>query len=192
MTDVSDIKNIAIIGAGVQGHEIAQIALMAGFDKVILNDFSDKVLKSAEASILNDKRIGLKKLESKGLLSEGVKAEDLLKSLILETNLEKAVSDADFVIEAVPEVMDVKKEVFKKLGNYAPKNTILATNTSTMNITEIGKSSNRPEKVIGMHFFGPVEIKLIEIKLIENIKNIQKIWKILPKKAGKSIFNPVN
>jgi len=178
MTDVSDIKNIAIIGAGVQGHEIAQIALMAGFDKVILNDISDKVLKSAESLILNDKRIGLKKLESKGLLSEGVKAEDLLKSLILETNLEKAVSDADFVIEAVPEVMDVKKEVFKKLGNYAPKNTILATNTSTMSITEIGKSSNRPEKVIGMHFFGPVEIKLIEIKLIENIKNIQKIWKI--------------
>ncbi|MBY9015593.1 MAG: hypothetical protein KGD68_07880 [Candidatus Lokiarchaeota archaeon] len=79
--------------------------------------------------------------------------EILVKRLVKEVNLQNAVENVDFVIEAVPEIMNIKKEVFRKLGQYCPEHTIFATNTSTMGITEIGKASGRSEKVIGMHFF---------------------------------------
>lgn len=162
MTDIKDIRTITIVGAGTMGHEIAQVALMGGFSKVILNDLNNDVLKQA-ASKINQK---LDKLESKGLLPEKVSANSLMGNLIQETNLEHAIKETDFIIEAIPEVMELKQELFANLGELAPSHTILATNTSTMSITEIASASKRPEKVVGMHFFTPIAL----LRLIELIK----------------------
>lgn len=164
MVDINHIKNIAVIGAGVQGHSVTQAALMAGFEKVILTDINLELIDKAANQIENDEVYGLKTLESKGQLGEGITADTLMRNLYKEIDLSKAVSNADFIIECVPEIMKIKQEVFKKLGKYAPEHAILATNTSSMSITKIGEASGRLEKVIGMHFFPPpIENKLIEV-----------------------------
>jgi len=164
MVDISHIKNIAVIGAGVQGHSVTQAVLMAGFKKVILNDINLELIDKASNQIENDEVYGLKTLESKGQLSDGITADTLMRNLYKEIDLSKAVSNADFIIECVPEIMKIKQEVFKKLGKYAPEHAILATNTSSMSITKIGEASGRLENVIGMHFFPPpIENKLIEV-----------------------------
>jgi enoyl-CoA hydratase/3-hydroxyacyl-CoA dehydrogenase len=164
MVDISHIKNITVIGAGVQGHSVAQVALMAGFEKVILNDININLIEKAANKIENDKDFGLKKLELNGQLDEGITAKALMGRLVKEKELKKAVKNTDFIIECVPEVLKIKQAVFEKLGKYAPEHTILATNTSSMSITKIGETSGKLEKVIGMHFFPPpVENKLIEV-----------------------------
>jgi enoyl-CoA hydratase/3-hydroxyacyl-CoA dehydrogenase len=160
MEDIANIKNISVIGAGTMGHEIAQVALMAGFNKVFLNDINNDFLNNAAIKIKNN----LKKLEIKNLLGKGITSEFLMKNLIKETNLKNAISQADFIIEAIPEKMNLKQELFKNLGESSQKHTILATNTSTMSITEIAQKSGKPEQVIGMHFFTPIVVlRLIEI-----------------------------
>ncbi|MFW9821545.1 MAG: 3-hydroxyacyl-CoA dehydrogenase NAD-binding domain-containing protein [Candidatus Thorarchaeota archaeon] len=171
MTDISHINNIAIIGAGVQGHSIAQIALMAGFDKVIINDLSIDIIERAVSLIRNQPEWGLKKLESESFLQEGDTTETILKRLIKEPDLKKAVENADFIIEAVPEVMDIKLDVYKKLGEYTPDNTVIATNTSTMSPSKMGEAAGKPENVIGMHFFNPIKTRLIEITKGEKTSN---------------------
>ena len=173
MVDISDIKNITVVGAGVMGKPIAQVALMAGFEKVVLNDINMKILEKAAYEIENGETTtsdifaegySLKELEAKAQLDEGLTCKMLMNRLHKEADLERAVVDADFVIEAVPEVMEIKQEVFRKLGKSAPAHTVLATNTSTMSISKIGEASGKPEKVIGMHFFGfPLRNRLIEI-----------------------------
>jgi len=193
MQNISDIKNIALIGTGIQGHAIAQIALMAGFSKVILNDLSMELIDKAVDRIINDPKTGLKFLEKEGQLDDNYTAEILVKRLVKEENLQNAVENADFVIEAVTEVMSIKKEVFKKLGQYCPEHTIFATNSSTMSITEIGNASGRPEKVIGMHFFVPLENKLIEITKGEKtsektIKIATEVGHKLPSLEGKRLI----
>lgn len=162
MVDISNITKVAVIGAGTMGREIAQVALMAGFEKVFLYSRSIETINKAKNFIEN----GLKKLKSKDNLDEGVTPELLMKNLILNRDIEKTVENADFVIESVPENMDLKQEIFKKLGNFAPKHAILATNTSTMSITKIAEASGRADKVIGMHFFTPIVV----LRLIEVIK----------------------
>jgi enoyl-CoA hydratase/3-hydroxyacyl-CoA dehydrogenase len=164
MVDISHIKNITVIGAGVQGHSVAQVALMAGFERVFLNDINMELIEKAANQIENDEIFGLRVLESNGQLGEGITADALMRNLIKEVDLAKAVADADIVIECVPEIMKIKQEVFEQLGKYAPEHTILATNTSSMSITKISEASGKPDKVIGMHFFPPpVENKLIEV-----------------------------
>ena len=194
MQDISDIKNITIIGAGIQGHAIAQVALMAGYSKVILNDLSMDLIDKAVDRIVNDPKTGLKVLEKEGHLDDKITAEILVKRLVKEENLQNAVENTDFVIEAVPEVMSIKKEVFRKLGQYCPEHTIFATNSSTMSITEIGNASGRPEKVIGMHFFvAPLENKLIEITKGEKtskdtLKIAKEVGHKLPSLEGKRLL----
>ncbi|GAH29300.1 unnamed protein product, partial [marine sediment metagenome] len=154
-----DIKNVVIIGAGLMGHNAGQICLMAGYN-VTLVDIKDEFVDNGVAKIDE----GLKKLEAKGKLGEGVSSADLMGKLKKSTNTASAVKDADFVLEAVVELMDVKKQVFKTCDENAPAHCILATNTSTMSITEIASATNRPDKVIGMHFFNPpILMRLIEI-----------------------------
>jgi enoyl-CoA hydratase/3-hydroxyacyl-CoA dehydrogenase len=154
-----DIKNIVVIGAGLMGHNVAQIALMAGYN-VTLVDIKDEFVDNGAAKIEE----GLKKLEAKGTLGEGVSAADLMGKLKKTIDLASAVKDADFVLEAVIEKMEIKKDVFKTCDQNAPSHCILATNTSTMSITEIATATNRPDKVIGMHFFNPpILMRLIEI-----------------------------
>jgi enoyl-CoA hydratase/3-hydroxyacyl-CoA dehydrogenase len=154
-----EIKNIVLIGAGLMGHNAAQICLMAGYN-VTLVDIKDEFVDAGAAKIED----GLKKLEAKGSLGEGISAASLMGNLRKTTDLANAVKDADYVIEAVVEKMDVKKQVFKTCDENAPPHCILATNTSTMSITEIGSVTNRQDKVIGMHFFNPpILMRLIEI-----------------------------
>ncbi|MHA1241451.1 MAG: 3-hydroxyacyl-CoA dehydrogenase family protein [Promethearchaeota archaeon] len=163
MVDVSKVKTISVIGAGTMGREIAQVALMSNiFNKVYLNDTNDNALKNAKIYIVN----GLNKLESKGLLAHGLTTSELIKKLVLDKNLISSIKDADIVVEAIPEIMELKQELFEELGQYAPEHALLATNTSTMSITKIAEASKRPGQVIGMHFFTPIPL----LRLIELIK----------------------
>jgi len=156
---MAEIKNIVMIGAGLMGHNAAQICLMAGYN-VTLVDIKDEFVDAGAAKIDE----GLKKLEAKGRLGEGVSAANIMGNLKKSIDLASAVKDADFVIEAVVEKMDVKKQVFKTCDENAPPHCILATNTSTMSITEIASATSREDKVIGMHFFNPpILMRLIEI-----------------------------
>jgi enoyl-CoA hydratase/3-hydroxyacyl-CoA dehydrogenase len=174
------------------GHEIAQVALMGGFKTVILNDLTEETINSAVNKIKN----GLERLELKGKLNEAKTTTNLMDNLVKEVNLKKAVSRAGFVIEAIPEVMNLKKELFEKLGEFAPENAIFGTNTSTMSISEIASTSGRPEKVIGCHFFTPVVVlRLIEIirgkKTSEDtVKTVKQICQKFPSIQGKR-FLPV-
>ncbi|MFX0138894.1 MAG: 3-hydroxyacyl-CoA dehydrogenase family protein [Candidatus Hodarchaeota archaeon] len=169
MVDINNIKNIAVIGAGLMGGYIAQLALLAGFEKVTLNDVKMESIEKCIDRIENGayrKNEGLKAIESAGKLGVGITTDILLGRLRKEVDLAKAVEDADFVFEAIPELMKIKQEVFKNLGKYAPAHAILASNTSTLSITKIGEHSGRPEQVVGMHFFVP----LFGNRLIELIR----------------------
>ncbi|MFW9900064.1 MAG: 3-hydroxyacyl-CoA dehydrogenase NAD-binding domain-containing protein [Candidatus Thorarchaeota archaeon] len=172
MIDISKFKEFSVIGAGTMGREIAQVAIMSNqFDQVKLWSRTQKTLDIAANFI----ETGLKKLESKGLLGEN-SVKNLLEKLVIERNFEKA-SKADFIVESVPEFMDLKQSTFKKLGNFAPEHTILATNTSTMSITEIASTSGRPDKVVGMHFFIPIPV-LELIELIRGKKTSDETFEI--------------
>jgi enoyl-CoA hydratase/3-hydroxyacyl-CoA dehydrogenase len=191
---ISDINIIAVIGAGTMGHEIAQVALMGGFNNVILNDLNSDILEKALKKIKN----GLEKLEAKGKLREGFTAESLMKKLTVQVDLKKTVSNADFVFEAVPEIMELKQSLFSKLGKFAPEHTILATNTSTMSITEIASSTGRSDRVIGCHFFTPIVVlRLIEIikgkETSEKTVNIAKmVCQEFPALKGKRLLPVLN
>jgi len=157
--NIEDIKTIAVIGAGDMGHGIAEVALIAGY-KVYLRDIKQEFVDKGVGRI----NASLEKLVAKGK----VPAEhfDKIKSelMIPVTDLEEAVREADLVIEAIPEIMDLKKETFKTMDAAAPAHTIFASNTSTMKITEIASATQRPEKVMGLHYFNPaVLMKLVEI-----------------------------
>jgi len=163
MLDLSLIKIFTVVGAGTMGREIAQVALMSDmFDKVILNDINENALNNAKNFI----KLGIEKIESKGKLGQGLTTLSLIKNLIIDKNLINSVKEADFIVEAIPEVMELKQNLFKELGQYAPEHAVLATNTSTMSISKIAEASSRPEQVIGMHFFIPIPL----LRLIELIK----------------------
>ncbi|NVM16260.1 MAG: hypothetical protein HWN80_00985 [Candidatus Lokiarchaeota archaeon] len=163
MVDTSRVKTFVVVGAGTMGREIAQVALMSNlFDRVILNDINDNALINAKKYITK----GLEKIESKGKLGQGLTTDSLVKKLITSKNLITSVKEADFIVEAIPEVMELKQDLFKELGEYSPEHAVLATNTSTMSISKIAEASNRPEQVIGMHFFTPIPL----LRLIELIK----------------------
>ncbi len=151
------ISKIFIVGAGQMGSGIAQVAIQAGYD-VIMRDVSDKIVEKAAEKIAKN----FQKLVEKGKMKEEDK-EKALKRLTVTTELE-AAKDADLVIEAITEDVAVKKEVFASLDNLCKPEAILASNTSSISITEIASATKRPEKVIGMHFFNPVPVmKLLEI-----------------------------
>jgi enoyl-CoA hydratase/3-hydroxyacyl-CoA dehydrogenase len=155
---VEDIKKIAVMGAGDMGHGIAEVALLAGY-KVALRDieqrFVDKGLSRIKESL--DKLV-----EKQKITAENKNA--MVANIQTFVDIAESVKDADFVIEAVPEIMDLKKQVFQALDASAPKHAILASNTSNMSITEIASVTKRPEKVVGVHFFNPaVLMKLVEV-----------------------------
>ncbi|MFX1573607.1 MAG: 3-hydroxyacyl-CoA dehydrogenase NAD-binding domain-containing protein [Promethearchaeota archaeon] len=154
-----DIKNVVVVGAGQMGHGIGQMALLAGYN-ITMVDIKDEFVDKGVAKIDE----GMKKLEQKGTLPEGKTASTIMANCKKSTDLASAVKDADIMIEAVVERMEIKKAVFKTAGENAPPHCILASNTSTMSITEIGKDSGRQDKCIGMHFFNPVPLmRLIEV-----------------------------
>ncbi|ANX14191.1 3-hydroxybutyryl-CoA dehydrogenase [Fictibacillus arsenicus] len=156
------INQIMVIGAGQMGSGIAQVCAMAGYG-VILHDIKDEFVQKGIGNIQKN----LNRQVEKGRMEESEK-ETILSRLTTSVSLENA-SKADLVIEAVVENMDVKTQLFKMLDQYAPDHTILASNTSSLPITEIAAVTERPEKVIGMHFMNPVPV----MKLVEIIRGLQ-------------------
>jgi enoyl-CoA hydratase/3-hydroxyacyl-CoA dehydrogenase len=155
---VEDIKKIAVMGAGDMGHGIAEVALLAGY-KVAMRDIEQRFVDKGLSRI----KESLDKLTEKQKITEENK-KAMLANIETFVDIAESVKDADFVIEAVPEVMDLKKQVFQALDAAAPKHAILASNTSNMSITEIASVTKRPEQVVGVHFFNPaVLMKLVEI-----------------------------
>jgi len=156
---MKEIKKVAVMGAGDMGHGIAQVALMNGYT-VALRDIEQRFI---DRGVLGIKDSLEKFFVAKQKISPEQR-DEMLKRLKTTVSIEEAVKDADFVIEAVPEVMNIKKSVFKDLDKFAPKDAIFATNTSNMSITEIAEATKRPDKVVGMHFFNPaVRMKLVEV-----------------------------
>ncbi|MDK2562205.1 3-hydroxybutyryl-CoA dehydrogenase [Romboutsia sedimentorum] len=148
---------VMVIGSGTMGSGIAEVFISSGHE-VILRDISEDIIGKGVKLIT-------KNLERK-VLKEKIKEEDkiqILSRLEKTVDLEKA-KDCDLVIEAIVENMQIKKQLFKELDSICKKETILATNTSSLSITDLSISTNRPEKVIGMHFFNPASVmKLIEV-----------------------------
>jgi 3-hydroxybutyryl-CoA dehydrogenase len=152
------MKRISIIGAGTMGNGIAHVFAQNEF-KVKLIDVSKEQLDKAIGTISKnlDRQIG------KGSITEEAKESTLL-NLTTTTTIAEGVKDADLVVEAATENIDLKLDIFKQLDAHAPADCILATNTSSISITRIASATNKPEKVIGMHFMNPVPVmKLVEI-----------------------------
>ncbi len=152
------IDRIAVIGAGTMGNGIAHVAAQSG-KKVRLLDVSPAMLEKAVATITKN----LDRQIKKGVLDEGAKDETLAR-IQVDTDMAGGVADADLVVEAVPERAELKDEVFRMLDEAAPDGAILASNTSSISITQIGACTSRPDRVIGMHFMNPVPVmKLVEV-----------------------------
>ncbi len=152
------MKNIVVIGAGTMGNGIAHVFAQNGF-KVNIIDISQNAIDKGIANITKN----LDRLLSKERITIDVK-EHTLKNINTFTSISKGVSNADLVIEAATENIDLKLKIFKELDEVCPENTILTTNTSSISITKIAAVTSRAEKVIGMHFMNPVPImKLVEI-----------------------------
>jgi enoyl-CoA hydratase/3-hydroxyacyl-CoA dehydrogenase len=155
---IEDIKKIAVIGAGDMGHGIATVALLAGFE-VSMRDIEQRFVDRGVEGI----KKSLSKFVEKGKITEDVK-NDALARLEGFVDFDAAVSDADFVIEAVPEIIQLKKDTFSELSKYTHPHTILASNTSNISITVLADATEKPDKVVGMHFFNPaVLMKLVEV-----------------------------
>jgi 3-hydroxybutyryl-CoA dehydrogenase len=156
-----EIKTIGVLGAGVMGNGIAQVAAQAGYN-VIMRDIEDRFVQGGIKNI--DKF--LSKSVEKGKMTADQK-NDIMGKIKGTTDI-GAMKDVDLVIEVIIEVMDVKKKVFAELDAITKPDVILASNTSSMSITEIAAATKRPDKVIGMHFFNPVPL----MKLVEVIRGI--------------------
>jgi 3-hydroxybutyryl-CoA dehydrogenase len=170
------ITTVGVVGAGAMGSGIANLAASSGF-QVILQDIDERYVQAGYARIEKF----MEQSVAKGKITEGHKAE-VVERIKVTTNLED-LKAADIVIEAVIENIDVKKSVFSQLDEILPEKAIIATNTSSMSITEIAEATKRPDRVAGMHFFNPAQImKLVEVvrgfktsdETVEVIKDLSK------------------
>ena len=152
------MKNISVIGAGTMGNGIAHVFAQSGFN-VSLIDISEKALEKGIATITKN----LDRMVAKEKITEQQKNETLA-NIITQTDMKTGLAHADLVVEAATENVDLKLKIFRDMDSFTPENAILATNTSSISITQIAAVTSRPEKVIGMHFMNPVPImKLVEI-----------------------------
>lgn len=153
-----EIKKVCVLGAGIMGAGIAQVAAEAGF-QVAMRDIEDRFVDKGLSTIKGN----LDRAVSKGKM-EASAAEAIFGRVSGTTDLKKAAQDADIVIEAVIEIMSLKKEVYTELDAICPAHTIFATNTSGLSITEMAAITKRPDRFIGMHYFNPVPVmKLVEL-----------------------------
>lgn len=157
------VKKVLVIGAGQMGSGIAQVCAQSGYE-VILNDISEEAL---ERGVSNIERLLSRNVEKERMTEE--EKNKVLSRITKSTDLEGSAKEIDLAIEAVVENIDVKKDIFRKLDANAPEHAILASNTSSLPITDIASATNRPERVIGMHFMNPVPV----MKLVEIIRGLQ-------------------
>ena len=197
--NVEDIKKVAMIGAGDMGHGIAAATLLGGY-QVTLRDINQEAVDKGVAGI----KASFDKLKTKGKLTDET-YEETISRLNTAVDLEEAVKDADFIIEAIPEKLELKQSVFADIDKFAPPHAILASNTSNISITEIASATKRADKVIGYHFFNPaVLMKLVAVTKGEQTsdeslqlgydlaKSIRKVPVIVKKDSPGFIYNRVN
>lgn len=158
---MTDIKKVTVLGAGLMGHGIAQVAAQIGKYEVNLRDVEQRFVDSG----MNMIKDSLQRFVKKGQLSEG-ETKAILARIHPTLELKEAVSNSDLIIEAVPENLELKKSTFHEIDTNAPPHAIIASNTSSVSITEMASATKRPEKVCGMHFFNPPQL----MKLVEVIK----------------------
>ncbi|MGC8606069.1 MAG: 3-hydroxyacyl-CoA dehydrogenase/enoyl-CoA hydratase family protein [Vulcanisaeta sp.] len=157
MSSSLSIRKVAVLGAGTMGNGIAEVFAIAGYE-VRLMDISDEILRNA----LNRIRDSLERLSKRGELKESV--DTILSRITTTTNIATAVEGIDFLVEAVPENAELKKNIFREADKYAPSHAIFASNTSTIPITELSETTSRRDKFIGLHFMNPPPLmKLVEI-----------------------------
>jgi 3-hydroxybutyryl-CoA dehydrogenase len=175
------MKNVAVIGAGTMGNGIAHTFAQSGF-KVQLIDINEASLKKGMATITKN----LDRMVSKNTITE-IKKKETLNNITTFTDITEGVEYASLVVEAATENRNLKLNIFKQLDKDCPDDTILATNTSSISITEIGSVTSRPEMVIGMHFMNPVPImQLVEIIRGYNTSNeVTEIIMEMSKTLGK-------
>jgi 3-hydroxyacyl-CoA dehydrogenase (EC 1.1.1.35) len=153
-----EIKRICVLGAGLMGSGIAQVCAQAGY-AVSMRDIEQRFIDGG----MNTIKKNLARSVEKQRISQG-DMDATLGRVTPMLDMKEATKDADLVIEAVPEIMDLKKATFKELDGICPPNTILASNTSGLSISEMAAITKRPEKCIGTHFFNPVPVmKLLEV-----------------------------
>jgi len=144
---MEEIKKIAVIGAGVMGHGIAQVYAMAGYE-VVVRDIKQEILEGAKKRIEWSLR---KMVEKKTITQE--QATSTLSRIKFTLDMKEAVKDADYIVEAIPERVDLKREVFKEIDELAPEHAIISSNTSTISATILGDATKRPDRVVNQHWF---------------------------------------
>jgi enoyl-CoA hydratase/3-hydroxyacyl-CoA dehydrogenase len=182
---MKEIKNVAVIGAGAMGAQIAALAAEAGFN-VKIRDIEQKFLDKGKQTIIDmyDRRI------SRGRLTEDEKKKYMGKLTFL-VDLKDAVKDADFIIEAIPEIMDLKKSVLKEITAICPDDTVFATNTSSLSIAEMSTAAKHPELVIGTHYFNPPS-RMTLLEIIKGKKTSPEAIKVANKVGitmGRDVIN---
>ncbi|MHC0035484.1 3-hydroxyacyl-CoA dehydrogenase [Pseudoneobacillus sp. C159] len=168
------MQNIVVIGSGVMGRGIAYVSAVGGFHTTLV-DINETQLQSAE------KEIGLifqKAIERNKIAIE--QASEAKANLSFSNHLIPAVKEANLIIEAVPEVAEIKKSIFEVIDQHAPVNCVFASNTSTMSPTELGSYTKRPEKVMAMHFFNPVQ----KMRLVEMVRGLETSDETVEKVKG--------
>ncbi len=152
-----DIKKPFVVGAGIMGAGVGQLCAQKGYEVTVV-DISEEIVEKAKGKV----RAGLSRRVEKGKITQE-EMESVLSRMNWSTDLDMA-KESDFVVEAVSENLGVKKEIFKKLDSICLPETILATNTTALSVSEVASATSRADKVIGMHFFNPAVImKLVEI-----------------------------
>jgi len=179
-----EVKRIAVLGAGLMGHGITQVAAQIGKYEVSMRDIEQRFIDNG----MNMIRDSLQRFLKKDQITEQ-QMNEILARIHPTLDLKEAVSDADLIIEAVPENVELKKTMFHEVDTYASPHAIIASNTSSVSITELASATKRPEKVCGMHFFNPPQLmKLIEVikgakTSDETIQTIQDVAQKLEKET---------
>lgn len=164
--DQHDIKNITVIGSGLMGSQIGMVCSLAGYE-VIVNEIDQTKIEEAKESLTKI----MKRRVEKGKLTE-IEFNDAFKRLTFKTDLPSSVKEADYVIEAIVEKVDVKQKLFKELDELAPEHAILASNSSTIVSSKMAEFTNRPDKVCNIHFFNPALVmNLVEVVKGEHTSN---------------------
>ena len=176
-----EVQKVAVVGGGTMGNGIAHVFSMAKIPVTLIEtkqEFAERALATIDKN--------LSRMVSKEKISESDK-EAALDRIEVSLDVEEGVSEADLVVEAIPELFDLKKDLFQKVDAAAPEHAILASNTSSISITKLASQTQRPERFIGMHFFNPVPVmKLVEvINGLETSDEVTEIVMNLSEKLGK-------
>jgi 3-hydroxybutyryl-CoA dehydrogenase len=180
-TDHVRVETIAVVGSGLMGQGIAYVAAAGGY-RTLLHDVSREALECARRQI----RADLDEGRARGKLTPA-EADAAYERLRLEPDLERAAAEAGFVIEAVPERIELKLQVFARLDAACAEGAVLASNTSSLSVTEIAAATRRPQRVVGMHFFNPVpKMKLVEIvRGLESSADALRLTEEVARRMGK-------